>query len=111
MMRGNPTLLGAAKRWPTPRARDWKGPVPLERRPICDDDLATRVERIGLPAPTTPTGGETTSSGGRVLNPLFVEALMCLPRGWTIASIDFGPSATEWSRYKQRLRSAFSRIV
>jgi len=40
------------------------------------------------------------------LNPLFVEALMGWPAGWT----GFGSVATEWSRWSRRMRSELSQI-
>lgn len=162
-----PTLTGAVKLWPTPCATDFKGANPLSR-PLCDDDLPTRVKRWptpraysfdkshtpgltlldirvrGLyrdkarywPTPTnsmvtmadmeqarfagnsgnrpsyaeardkwpTPTSSDGTggpgSSGrdggenlrtavGGTLNPMWVEALMGWPRGWTdLAPLD-----------------------
>lgn len=52
----------------------------------------------------------TNASPGRdslpKLNPRFVEWLMGLPFGWT----DFEPSGTEWSRWRQRMQSALSRL-
>jgi len=45
------TLVEAvsARMWPTPNAVDHKGPNPLDRRPPCDDDLPTRIERQSFP--------------------------------------------------------------
>lgn len=62
---------------------------------------------------TTPTGVTTSTSadaGSRSrakLNPLFVEWLMGLPRGWT----DCGRAVTGLSLFKQRMRSSLSRLV
>ena len=58
-------------------------------------------------APQTSTDGEAGSSSTPVLNPLFVEMLMGFPIGWT----GFAHSATQWSRYRLRLRSELLRIV
>lgn len=56
---------------------------------------------------TTSTVGEAHSRPRRSLNPLFVEWLMGWPPGWTLlAWTDFACSATELSRFKQRMRSA-----
>lgn len=55
--------------WPTPNAVDYKGPNPLHRRPICDDDLPTRVLRKELwPTPSAtlgPNAGLVTNKKGR----------------------------------------------
>lgn len=71
------------------------------------DQLPRQAFACSHLAPPTSTDGSDGSSSIPVLNPRFVEALMGFPIGWT----DFAHSATQWSRYKQRLRSAFSRIV
>lgn len=77
------SLQTRAAKWPTPTAHDG-------RRPALDTtstqganlsrDAATHL------AQTMPTAGP----GGMVLNPLFVEALMGFPLGWT----DFAPLET-----------------
>jgi hypothetical protein len=64
-----------------------------------------------LPALTTYPVGGIPSSDRRSLNPLFVEWLMGWPPGWTLlAWTDFACSATELSRFKQRMRSALSQL-
>jgi hypothetical protein len=56
--------------------------------------------------------GNPYSKERRSLNPLFVEWLMGWPPGWTLlAWSDFACSATELSRFKQRMRSALSAIA
>jgi hypothetical protein len=50
--------------------------------------------------------GSDTSQPRRTLNPLFVEALMGWPIGWT----GFASVATEWSRWLQRMRSELWRL-
>lgn len=46
------TLNRTVKMFPTPNATDWKGPSqPNGRRPICDDDLPSRVAREMFPTP------------------------------------------------------------
>ena len=42
----------------------------------------------------------------RTLNPLFVEALMGWPTGWT----GFASVATAWSRWLQRMRCELSQL-
>jgi hypothetical protein len=44
--------------------------------------------------------GSDTSDARRTLNPLFVEALMGWPTGWT----GFASVATEWCPWLQRMR-------
>lgn len=97
----------AAQAWPTPVARDAKGPK--GRAGVFQDlgttarDWLTPTARLGTsgpgihlasqasrPDPTTPTDGPTGSQKA-VLNPPFVETLMGWPRGWT----DCTRSATE----------------
>lgn len=73
---GSAHLASQAATWPTPVANDGKGPQPVER-PEGDDSLSTRVSR------TKP---------GLVLNPVFVEALMGWPLGWTDPLRPSGPS-------------------
>jgi hypothetical protein len=65
-----------------------------------------------LPDPPISTVGEESSRIRRTLNPLFVEWLMGWPPGWTSlaltppASNACACSATELSRFRQRMRSA-----
>ena len=99
-MRGNPTLKGAAKGWATPCVMDSaghaytrdKGEKGAERPALLGQACS-----LGLPGPTTPTDGASTSTAGRVLNPRFVEALMGWPAGWT----DCASWETESSPTKQ----------
>lgn len=73
---GSAHLASQAATWPTPVANDGKGPQPVER-PAGDDSLSTRVAR---------------SARGLVLNPVFVEALMGWPLGWTDPQRPSGPA-------------------
>lgn len=77
------TLAGVAMEWPTPAPAPASTPSPSP------------------PDPTTPLGGSTTSSPSRVLNPLFVEALMGWPIGWS----DFGSWGTAWSLLRELSQS------
>ena len=52
-------------------------------------------------------GTQLANQVGRRLNPNFVDWLMGWVPGWTACA----PLGTEWSRYRRRLRSTFSRIV
>jgi site-specific DNA-cytosine methylase len=85
----------------------------LDRRPIGDDDLPTRVvRRESWPTPTKSDGeggpgnsgregGENlrTAAGGS-LNPTWVEWLMGFPLGWTDLDRSLGnalvPQIAEW---------------
>jgi hypothetical protein len=101
-------LTQASRMWPTPAARDAKGANSREhvetngtgRRHM--DQLANFAVH-SLPAREITRDGGDTSDQPRTLNPLFVEALMGWPTGWT--SFDF--AATAWSRWLQRMRSEF----
>jgi len=69
------SLHGLAKMWATPTARDWKdGYDPSPRAPT--------NSLLGRQAPRMWKDGKNTSDKVG-LNPLFVEALMGLPAGWT----------------------------
>lgn len=133
--RGNPSsitlkLPGAAKAlqasaWQTPTTRDWKDTGDLSNVP--ENALLGRVaanwstprstellmkgraEALASfrPAPETSTHGGKSSPERRTLNPLFVAWLM----GWPPpASTGCGFSETEWSRFKQRMRSELLRL-
>ena len=58
-------------------------------------------------APRTKLGGSGCSSAPRTLNPLFVEALMGWPIGWT----DCGSAVTGLSRWSRLMRSKLSRLL
>lgn len=94
---GSLHLAAQSAAWPTPNASDDKGASTRtegrERTPA-DDDLPTRVAR---------------SASGLVLNPVFVEALMGWPLGWTDptsragGAVPFPPAPNgDWATYLQR---------
>lgn len=91
--KGDLMLPSAAAQWPTPCARDYRSPGDADRGKTrlnyeaCSHRRRTR--RNGRRCP-------------RRLNPLFVEWLMGWPSGWTSSAC----SAMEWSRWRQRMRSA-----
>jgi DNA (cytosine-5)-methyltransferase 1 len=95
---GNPTLLGQVQLWATPQARDWRAETG-EFRPDHFPTLGRQVRQI-------ETAGDPPSLSTPRLNPRFVEWLMGFPIGWT----DFAASATEWSRWRQLMRSELSRL-
>lgn len=87
----NLTLMGMSKSWATPTTRDWKDSAsPSEKVPT--NGL------LGRQAPRSEITGESTCECPRTLNPLFVEALMGWPEGWSTARIGSVSSATEWFR-------------
>jgi hypothetical protein len=88
-----------ARDWPTPMASDHKdGATTLANTPV--NGL------LGRQVLVTPMAGSDTSDARRTLNPLFVEALMGWPTGWT----GFGSAGTEWSRWLRRMRSELSQL-
>jgi hypothetical protein len=96
------------KRWPTPAARDHKGQdMPGRDGGESLPDLLMRWPiAISRPAQTTAPAGKHISPERRTLNPLFVEALMGWPIGWTGCD----SLGMEWFRWWRRMRSALSRL-
>lgn len=106
-------LQTAAQQWATPTQRDYKdGGDPSLKVPT--------NALLGRQAPRTMVTGEESLSenhglnqpSGRRLNPLFVEALMGLPIGWSdptqrLDPTDFARWEMEWSRFAQRWLSEF----
>jgi hypothetical protein len=85
--------------WMTPTARDHKdGATSLANTPV--NGL------LGRQVLVTPLAGSDTSDARRTLSPLFVEALMGWPTGWT----GFASVAMAWSPWLQRMRSELSRL-
>ena len=92
-------LTYASRMWMTPTARDYKDGAANPATMKVNGQLGRQVLAI-------PTGGSDTSDMRRTLNPLFVEALMGWPTGWTgFASVEM-----EWSRWLQRMRCALSQL-
>ena len=92
-------LSHASRMWMTPTARDHKdGATSLANTPV--NGL------LGRQVLATPTAGGDSCDMPRTLNPLFVEALIGWPIGWT----DFASAATEWSRWLPRMRCELSRL-
>ena len=99
--------------WPTPATRDHRTPNSQEsqQRRNADSKRGQQLcnfasHDFSLPVPTNSTDGAKCSKSTMHLprlNPLFVCWLMGWPR---IAHGGFGFTATEWSRYRQRMRSA-----
>ena len=92
-------LTHAAGMWMTPTARDHKdGATTLANTPV--NGL------LGRQVLVTPMAGTDISDARRTLNPLFVEALMGWPTGWT----GFASVATAWSPWLRRMRCELSRL-
>lgn len=92
-------LTHAGALWMTPTARDHKdGATSLANTPV--NGL------LGRQVLVTPMAGETFCDTPRTLNPLFVEALMGWPTGWT----GFASVATAWCPWLQRMRSELSQL-
>lgn len=92
-------LTHVAAIWMTPTARDYKdGSTSLANVPV--NGL------LGRQVLTTPMPGDSSSDARRTLNPLFVEALMGWPTGWT----GFASVATAWSRWLPRMRFELSQL-
>lgn len=91
------TLTDAIRLWPTPRAisggaESTERKQQLGRKNSGGGDLQAAIADFLPPGPPprTATGPQSTLTSGRRLNPLFVEWLMGLPRGYT----DSAPLAT-----------------
>ncbi len=92
-------LTHSAGLWMTPTARDHKdGATSLANTPV--NGL------LGRQVLVTSRAGSGTSDARRTLNPLFVEALMGWPTGWTA----FASVAMAWSRWLRRMRCELSRL-
>jgi DNA (cytosine-5)-methyltransferase 1 len=92
-------LTYAAAQWMTLTAPDY-------------EDRVTRSAKTpgnslrGRQVLTMPRAGSDSCASPRSLNPLFVEALMGWPTGWT----GFAFAATEWCRWLRRMRCELSRL-
>lgn len=84
------------------RSRDG-GPPVIGQRMYRGD--VNQTVTLGLQALMTAPDG----AAGAALSPSFVEALMGLPRGWTVPTAS-ELSATEWSRWLRLMRSELSRL-
>lgn len=102
---GELLLAGQARAWPTPAARDVKGANTNDTHST--DQLANVTARwSGPPGPRMSSDGGPPLLSTPRLNPRFVEWLMGFPIGWTA----FDALGTEWSRWRQLMRSELSRL-
>lgn len=76
--------------WATPTARDWKDGAMI-------NSTAKTRSNLSRQAPRMQKAGGTISSTGLALNPLFVEALMGWPIGWTDCA-SAGTALSPWLR-------------
>ena len=88
-----------ARTWATPSCRDadkW------QKKPKRKGQIQLSAQAYSHPVQGIPTDGNMYSKQIRRLNPLFVEWLMGLPRGWTSC----GPMEMQSFRLWQRMHSA-----
>jgi len=97
---GSPHLCSEAVMWKTPTANEDAAGRPGTQM---QQQIKQQAEEwaIGHQDPRATGPGSTPNSGPQRLNPLFVEWLMGLPRGWTA----FEPSGMESFRRWSRERS------
>jgi hypothetical protein len=111
---GGVPLVAQASKWSTPSVADVTGGR-TSRSGDRKNELLLNSQAKSLSSlqdlATNSVGG-LPSTDRRTLNPLFVEWLMGWPPGWTLAGwTDFACSATELSRFKQRMRCALSHLT
>ena len=90
----------ATSQWATPTARDWKDGALINSKAQTRSNLSRQ-------APRMQKAGGSTSSTGLTLNPLFTEALMGWPIGWTDCAFA-GMALSPWLRL---MRSELSRLL
>ena len=111
-------LSRAVTNWPTPSTRDYRTPnsQDSQQRRNADSKRGQQLcnfasHDFSLPTPTNSTDGEKCSKSTMHLprlNPLFVCWLMGWPR---IAPGGFGFTETEWSHFRQLMRSALCGLL
>lgn len=99
------------ERWKTPSETDAKGRDYTRDQGIKGNERAAlggqAKSRSSPQAPESTNDGPNSSPDRRTLNPLFVEALMGWPIGWT----DCESLVTGLSFYRRRLRSEYLRLM
>ena len=123
--KGDLMLPSAAAQWPTPAARDSKGPNSEQHATITGggrkhmDQLANFVAHTPLdclrPDPQTDDGTQSLPPNPgahppstKRLNPYFTEWLMGWPAGWTSATALPASSAAAMVSYRSRLQQRLS---
>jgi DNA (cytosine-5)-methyltransferase 1 len=104
---GGTDLQESAEQWPTPQSRDFRSTVTGD---IAKQNSRPLSEAVGhFPQDqTTYQGGKSCLPYARRLNPLFVEALMGLPLGWTDCGHSALASFRSWLRTHTALLDALS---
>lgn len=92
-------LSHASQMWMTPTARDYKDGA-------ANPETMKVNGQLGRQVLATPMAGSVSSATRRTLNPLFVEALMGWPTGWT----GFASVETAWSPWLRRMRCELWRL-
>ena len=115
------SLRVAAAQWPTPNSRDYKGQpgkgctdrggrgasLPRDVEAWTGDQSAMCSHQVQATSMDGESSSAKTTASPR-LSPRFVSWLM----GWPPTAPDGFPcSETEWSRWRQRMRSALSRLL
>jgi hypothetical protein len=106
--------------WPTPDAQMFGSALGANQKGPATITDAARHWKTPHGFANTDQYGRTGGGGGEFhkqamkgapakakLNPQFVEWLMGWPIGWTASAL----AATEWSRWQQRMRSAFLQLA
>lgn len=88
------------RQWATPTARDWKDGTLINSKAQTRSNLSRQ-------APRTDVDGKNSCAHGLTLNPLFVEALMGWPIGWTDC-VSAGTALSPWLRL---MRSELSQLL
>jgi DNA (cytosine-5)-methyltransferase 1 len=102
-----------AAKFPTPNARDWKGPPGkgCQDRGGRSSSLPAHVAKHAKQAPlgaaglVTATGPFSVDPTGGTLNPTWVEWLMGWPLGWSELHESSDSSASATGKFQQWLRS------
>jgi len=114
--RGSSLLAQATETWPTPTVGDSFGAgsrntASSAAHPgVSLSDLVLTGDSSGRQDPTIKTDGRSGSAGEgqpplRKLNPNFVEALQGFPENYSSLASDCEISETQWSQFKERMRS------
>jgi hypothetical protein len=124
---GKYKLRDDAVNWATPTASADQNPG--SKLKDVSMPIADQAANYSLPLETRMTNGDGSCDNDRTsrlayralrlmramlkhrLNPLFAEWLMGWPERWSTVTTDSGSLATEWSRYKQQLHTAFFSLL
>ena len=107
-------LDAVVRHWPTPsteQRHDYQRDHGNSEKPYPTLQGAAKSFHSSRRGPEISSCGPGCSPSHRRLNPLFVEWLMGWPIGWSSVRIGSGPAATEFTLWKQRMRSTLSQLV